>query len=211
MQKGSFYLRQIKSKNRRKEFADSVSKFYAIKNYLRPDFFQTLDDQRIFGFGMNEIKENRMNVFIISNPNCPSCSNVFDDFASLIEKYNKKVNFKFTYLDSYYPNGAMAFTAANRQGKFAELYRLIHQNGGVNLDSLSCIFELAKEVGINVMNFERDIIDMVDFDELLKTRDYLFNNKIFETPVFIVNNLFLKEPHAINYLEQVILEEIEKY
>jgi len=143
---------------------------------------------------MNEIKENRMNVFIISNPNCPSCSNVFDDFTSLIEKYNKKVNFKFSYLDSYYPNGALAFTAANRQGKFAELYRLIHQNGGVNLDSLSCIIELAKEVGINMVNFERDVIDMVDFDELLKTRDYLFNNEIFETPVFIINNLILKEP-----------------
>jgi hypothetical protein len=45
----------------------------------------------------------------------------------------------------------------------------------------------------------------------VKTRDYLFDNKIFETPVFIVNNLILKEPHAINFLERVILEELEKY
>jgi len=209
--KGMIYLRQIKSKNKRREFADSVSQYYTIKNYLRPDFFQTLDDQRIFGFGMNEIKANCINVYIISNPNCPSCSNVFNDFVSLIEKYNKKVNFKFTYLDSYYPNGAMAFTAANRQGKFAELYRLIHDHNRVNLDSVDIIYKLAKEVGIKMMDFERDLINMADLDKLLKTRDFLFENRIFETPVFIVNNLVLKEPHAINYLENVILEEIRKY
>lgn len=209
--KGELYLRQIKSKNKRREFVDSVSQYYTIKKYLRPDYFETINDQRIFGFQLTEFKGNRINVFIISNPHCPGCNEVFSEFKRIVDKYNNKANFQFVYLDGYYNDDAMAFTAANKQGRFAELYNLIHENNIVYLDSLNYLFYLANKSGVNMVAFEKDFNNGVDLNNLLRTRDYLFENKIFETPVFIVNNLVLKEPHAINFLENVILEEIGKY
>jgi hypothetical protein len=37
------------------------------------------------------------------------------------------------------------------------------------------------------------------------------NDYVIEDDMAFTDNLVLKEPHAINYLESVILEEIEKY
>ncbi len=207
--KAQEYLRHIKMENIKRSFVDSVSQYYIVEKFLRPDYFQRINAQKVFGFNLSEINENRMNVFIISNPHCPACNDVFEDFRLILDKYKHKVNFKFVYLDSYFNDDAIIFAEANKQGKFARLYKRIHENPDA-LDSISVLFDLAKKSGINMSELENGF-NNTDINKLLKTRDFLFENKIFETPVFIVNNLVLKEPDAIYYLENVIHEEIQKY
>ena len=149
-------------------------------------------------------------MYVISNPHCFACKEVFANIEYLVNNYNNQVNFWFIYLSNYFENDAVAFMAAYKQERFADFYRKIYQDLSSGIDSDEYLISLAIEIGLNIHEFEKDLNDKASLRYLLETRDFLFKNEIFETPSFIVNQLVLDGPDAINYLENVILEEIGK-
>jgi len=149
-------------------------------------------------------------VYVISNPNCFSCKEIFDDIEYLVRKYNNQVNFWFIYLSNYFENDAIAFLAAHKQNKFIDFYRKIYQDISSELNSEDYLINLATDIGLNIKEFENELTDKSNLRYFLETRDFLFKNEIFETPSFIVNQLVMDGQDAINYLENVILEEIGK-
>lgn len=209
-EKADFYLRHIKLENQKRVFFDSVSQFYSINKFIKPEYFKKIDTQKIFGFPLSKTHKESTNVYVISNPHCFACKEVFANIEYLVNKYNNQVNFWFIYLSNYFENDAVAFMAAYKQDRFADFYRKTYQDLSSDIDSDEYLINLAIEMGLNIQEFEKDFNDKASLRYLLETRDFLFKNEIFETPAFIVNKLVLNEHNAINYLENVILEEIGK-
>lgn len=77
----------------------------------------------------------------------------------------------------------------------------------INGDSLS--YSLAREIGLDMSKFKQDINDNTIIQKLIDNRDYLISNNIYSTPTFIVNGKILDNRNAIEYLEDVIIEELK--
>jgi hypothetical protein len=92
-------------------------------------------------------------VYVISNPHCFACKEVFANIEYLVNKYNNQVNFWFIYLSNYFENDAVAFMAAYKQDRFADFYRKIYQDLSSDLDSDEYFIKLAIEIGLNIQEF----------------------------------------------------------
>ena len=51
----------------------------------------------------------KMQVFILSNFDCPSCQQAEETLQNLYNKYNNKINFKFVYFSDYIDKDAIDY------------------------------------------------------------------------------------------------------
>ena len=98
---------------------------------------------------------------------CPPCGALHPDLKKLRGEYGNKVKFVFhhfplTRIHQHAAIAAFAAVAAGQQGKFWEMHNLLYESQDLwrETDSLAPILvNFAKQLGLNLEQFERDIND----------------------------------------------------
>lgn len=98
---------------------------------------------------------------------CPPCGALHPDLKKLRGEYGDKVKFVFhhfplTRIHQHAAIAAFAAVAAGQQGKFWEMHNLLYESQDLwrETDSLAPILvNFAKQLGLNLEQFERDIND----------------------------------------------------
>lgn len=197
-----------KQKERQYQYIDSLKQYYSLMVKLRPPFYNTIETSNLFSQNITSDKA-AFKVYIVSDFSCISCQKAEIELQKLYRKYNKKVNFKFVYFSDYINKSAIACEAAARQGKF----KLMHDEIFENIESLhqdSIYFHFARDMGMDIEIFFKDMNDDAILKRLMDNKNYLIANNIFTTPTFIVNNKILDHKYSIHYLEDIIIEELNK-
>ncbi len=175
---------------------------------LQPPFYNIVKTNELLSNNLTENKSTT-EVFIISDFNCPACQKAEKELNKLYEKYNNDVNFKFVFYSDYIDKGALACEAAANQNKFRQMHDIIFSNP--NLLQQENIYEdFAVELGLNIYEFEDNINNPELLRELIRNKELLVSMKIYSTPTFIVNGKILDSKYAISYLEDVIIDELNK-
>ncbi|MFA6925014.1 MAG: thioredoxin domain-containing protein [Bacteroidales bacterium] len=200
------YLTNQHQKERQIQYVDSMKNKYSLKISLQPSYFNKIDTTNLYCHNLTE-NNSKTKVFIISDFNCPSCQKAERKLKYLYEKYNKNVNFKFIYFSGYFDNDALACEAAAKQGKFRNMHDIIFENVKL-LNKKSIYFDFAKTIGLDINKFKTDMQDKTVLRKLLKNKEMLISNNIYSTPTFIVNNMVLDGKYAVDYLEDVIIKEL---
>lgn len=199
------YLFQIFQKERQKFFIDSLKQYHSIKIKLKPPFYNIIKTSELYSNDLTKIN-TKMEVFILSDFNCPSCQQAEETLQNLYNKYNNKVNFKFVYFSDYIDKDALACEAAAKQNKFRQMHDIIFENTEL-LHQDSIYHDFANKLYLDLDEFRKDIEDNQILKRLLQNRDLLISNEIYSIPTYIVNGKVLDDKYAIDYLEDVIIEE----
>lgn len=202
------YLKSSKQKERQYQYIDSLKQYYPLKVKLRPPFYNTIETSNLFSQNITSNKTT-FKVYIVSDFSCTSCQKAEIELQKLYEKYNKEVNFKFVYFSDYINKSAIACEAAARQGKFKLMHDKIFENIEV-LHQDSIYFHFARDMGMDIDIFYKDMNDDKILKQLMDNKNYLIANNIFTTPTFIVNKKILDHKYSIHYIEDVIIEELNK-
>ncbi|MFW5803984.1 MAG: DsbA family protein, partial [bacterium] len=146
---------------------------------------------------------------VVSDFGCISCQKAEIELQKLYKKYNKKVNFKFVYFSDYIDKSAIACEAAANQDKFKLMHDKIFKNIKV-LHQDSLYYHFARDMGMDIEIFSKDMNDDKILKQLMDNKNYLIANNIFTTPTFIVNKKILDHKYSIHYLEDIIIEELNR-
>jgi len=203
------YLIGIKQKERQSQYVDSLKNIYKVKVFLKPTYFNVIDTKSLYAHNLNE-NNSKVTVYIISDFRCSSCQETEKTLRKIYNKYNNKIKFAFIYYSGYIDKDALACEAAEKQNKFRKMHDIIFENSDL-LSNDSIYYEFAKKIGLDLNKFKLDMQDKSLLKPLLNNKDFLIANQIYTTPSFIVNNKVLNRKYAINYLEEIIDEELEKY
>ncbi len=202
------YLKSIKLKERQYQYIDSLKQYYPLRIKLRPPFYNKIETKDLFSQNITTDKST-VEVYIISDFSCISCQKAEIELQKLYKKYNKKVNFRFVYFSDYIDKSAIACEAAANQGKFRQMHDKIFENIA-ELHQDSVYFRFARDIGIDVNKFSTDMNDDKILKRLMKNKNYLIENGIYSTPTFIVNEIILDHKYAIHYIEDLIIDELNK-
>lgn len=151
----------------------------------------------------------KLDVFIFSDYNCPTCIKIEEKLRNIIDRYGKQVSFRFVYFTSYIDRKALIAEAAANQGKFREMHDFLFDHPKLNPNSDS-IFIYAEKCGIDRQKFEADIFDPNTMQSLINNKIKILEKNIFVTPTFIVNNRILNDEFAIFSLKNTIEDELSK-
>lgn len=202
------YLLSLKQKDRQSELIDSLKQYYDIKIKLQPPFYNYIETTDIYSFNLNQNKSD-VELLIISDFTCPSCQVAEKQLEKLYVKYNNKVTFKFVYFSDYIGKSASACKAAEKQNQFKKMHDIIFENNNLlNEDSIYSHF--ATELNLNMTKFNEDMTDKQILKMFVENKERLISKGIYSTPTFVVNGKILDKRHSIDYLENVIIEELEK-
>lgn len=201
------YIEVNRQKERQTQYVDSLKNIYTTKILLKPSFFRIIETADLYSQNITENKSN-IQVYIISNYKCPSCQKAENILNYLYQKYYNKVNFRFIYFSDYIGNDALACEAAAKQNQFKQMHNLIFKNTDL-LYKDSIYYDFAKKLNLNLNDFKDSFHNKMVLKRLLENKNLLILKKIYSTPTFIVNNKVLDGKHAIDYLEEVIIEELK--
>lgn len=202
------YLLTVKQNERQMLYIDSLKQYNPFKIKLRPPFYNTIETKNILSQNISSSDKANLDVFIVSDFDCPNCQKAERDLKGIYEKYRETVNFKFVYFSSYIDQSIMACEAAANQNRFKEMHDKIFDNASL-LHQDSIFFQFARELGLNMDTFSKDMQGNGNLKKLKENAQYLMANKIYSTPTFIVNGKILNNKYAIHYLEDVINEELK--
>lgn len=87
------------------------------------------------------------------------------------------------------------------------MHDILFKNSAL-LQNDSIYFEFAKELGLNMNEFKKDMKDKNILKGLIVNKELLISNGIYSTPTFIVNGKILDNKYAIDYLEDVIIKDL---
>ena len=107
---------------------------------------------------------------------------------------------------------ALAACAADRQGKFHEMMKLIWEKGfkaGRNL-SQENMDKLAGEVGLDMKKFKADVEGAACKDKVRQDQAELAQVGVGGTPAFFINGRFLSGARPIEQFKALIDEELKK-
>lgn len=203
------YLQKIQNSNIINSLADSLKKTYKINIKLKPTFFRKINTEKLYSNSLNKISNPKFTVYIISKFNCSACINAKNKLNLLIKKYKDRISFKHVYYNDYITKKAKACEAAKKQNKYTEMYNTIWEND-INLDNDSIIYNFAKQINLKISTFKDDIHNVEILKPLLLNKSYLLDNGIITTPSFIVDRYVLDGKYSINYLEDVIIKQLNK-
>ena len=146
------------------------------------------------------------NVYIISDFKCPVCQKAEQTVQRFIQKYKNTINFRFIIASDYIDKGALACYAANKQNKFKQMHDLIFRNSNLEIHD-SSYYVFAEEIKLDMKIFNTDINNPKSLKKLILNKEQLISKGIYSTPTFIVNGKILDGKYAIDYLEDVIINE----
>lgn len=149
---------------------------------------------------------------------CPFCGEYYPLVKQVTEKYKDQIQFQFRNLPllQIHRNAfaaARAAEAANKQGKFWEMYDMLYQTqkSWSESDKASKQFELyAAQLGLNVQQFKKDaasaeVNDLINADiaEFKKTKETM------STPTFLLDGKKI-QPKSVDEFSKLIDEAIAK-
>jgi protein-disulfide isomerase len=147
---------------------------------------------------------------------CPACAAYFPIVEQVIEKYKDRISFEYRHypLTTIHRNAfaaARASEAADRQGKFWEMYRLLFskQSAWEYSGSAQTIFEgYARQVGLDAAKFREDFasaatnnainVSIVEFNSLGHAK---------ATPTFLLNGKKIS-PRSLEEFSKLIDEQL---
>jgi thiol-disulfide isomerase/thioredoxin len=201
-------IKVINQKKRYELFIDSLKRTnYHVEIKLKPVEKGIIDTENLYSFVYNSAQSN-IEVILIANYDCSSCLSVFDDFDEIVKRYNKSVDFRLIYLDSYYGITAKALIAAEKQNKFKEMHTVIIHNTE-RLSDTSLYFEIASVLNIDTVAFKKDFKDNTLLQDILVSRDLLFAQGVISTPSFIINGKIYDDENVMDYLDGLIIDELK--
>jgi predicted DsbA family dithiol-disulfide isomerase len=199
------YLQETKRRESEIRYIEELKSKSKIEILLTPKYYRTVSLDSIYSYNIS--KGGNIFVYIISDFNCPSCQSIEEQLLSIINKYQNQVSFKFVYYSNYIDKSILACHAAMEQNKFFDMYKLVFENIG-NLQNESDYQLLAQDLNLNLDAFNNDFSNM----EIIKLHslnsEKLGELGIFSTPSFVVNNKLIDSKNSIEFLEQVIKNEI---
>lgn len=203
------YLSYMYRNKRKKCLIDSLKQQHNINIKLQIPLKKVEEHTNFYFHRLNKTKSNTELIVILSFK-CPACQKAQKKIVELQNKYNNQVSFKFIYFSEYAGMDVMACEAAARQNRFKPMYDMLFLNSKIIDDSDSIYYNFAKEIGLNINQFKNDMQDEMLLKEVLYNKKQLLENKIYSTPAFIINERIIEDKYALDYIEDIIIEEIEK-
>lgn len=121
---------------------------------------------------------------------CPFCGRAYPIVKSIQERFGEDLKFVFRNfpLRKIHPNAypaAIATEAAARQGKFWEMHDIIFENQKTLQPSN--ILEFARNLGLDVDQFQMDILDESLYLKARKDFESGMKSGVNRTPTFFIN------------------------
>lgn len=128
--------------------------------------------------------------------NCPYCKAAEPRLEKLL-KEDKRVKLivkDFPILTPQSLPAAKAALASVKQGKYEQYHQAMMMFKGRIEDST--IFDIAKDVGLDVERLKKDMLAPEIADEIIANFNLARAIRAFQTPVFIIDNHLITEPSA---------------
>lgn len=157
-------------------------------------------------------KNAKVTIVLFSEFQCPFCSRAVPTEEQIVKEYPKDVRFVFKHQPlPFHPNAmpaAIASVAAQNQGKFWEFHDLAFKNQQAL--SPEKYKEWAKEIGLNMAKFEKDIADPKTKAFVEADSKYGSSVGADGTPTFYINGRELAGAMPFGSFKSIIDEEIKK-
>ena len=148
---------------------------------------------------------------------CPACAAYYPMVEQVIEKYKDKISFEYRHypLTTIHRNAfaaARASEAADKQGKFWEMYRLLftHQSAWENSSNAQSVFEgYAGQLGLDAAKFKADFTSK-ETNSAINASIAEFNKRGLpkSTPTFLLNDKKI-EPRSVEDFSRLIDEQLK--
>jgi protein-disulfide isomerase/uncharacterized membrane protein len=158
------------------------------------------DNNRIY-FGS---KKPKLVIIAVTNPLCGFCSESFQTYYEILNKYEDvQINFVFSLFTNDPNNPAFKIVSS-----FLDLYH--NQSKKVAIEALKEWFEL-KDLKNWIKKYEKSEIKNGNVNAILfKHREWAITNEILHTPTTIINNSFYPNEYNIKdifyFIDDLILE-----
>jgi protein-disulfide isomerase len=145
---------------------------------------------------------------------CPYCEQSRDTVEQLLESYPKDVRVvykNFVVHTATATTPALAACAAHKQGKYAEMNKLIWDKGYKANRNLSDenMATLAQEVGLDGDRFKKDMASPDCKKEISEDQQQLAKVGVSGTPAFYVNGRWVQN-RSLDKFKQLVDEELNK-
>lgn len=189
------------------ELIDSLKQNANINKYLYPPKSPNIDlnDLLVFYRGKSDSK---VSVYIISDFDCNKCIESHLMYDSLYINYKNTVKFGYINFSTIPTLAQIACCAANEQGAFWEYHDSLYNQKNF-IDSLT-VYNIAKQVNLNIDKFQSDIRNIVIADKINQTIQRLIERGIFATPTVIVNNRLIYDSNSYDEISHLINMELDK-
>lgn len=133
---------------------------------------------------------------------CPACAQYYPVVEQVYEKYQDRVKFQFRNLPliQIHSNAfasARAAEAADKQGKYWEMYNQLYANqtAWAEASNPNTYFEAyAKAIGLNVSQYKKDFASSAVNDAIQADLALADKLKLGSTPSFVLNDKVIKNP-----------------
>lgn len=146
---------------------------------------------------------------------CPYCGQFYPTVKQVAEKYKDTVKFQFSHypLQQVHQNAfaaARASEAADKQGKFWEMYDLLYsqQAAWSNSNSAQSVFTgYAKQLGLNTDQFKTDYSSKATNDTINADMQAFDKLKLrVATPTFLLNGKQIKPDNSVESFSKILDE-----
>lgn len=142
---------------------------------------------------------------------CPYCGAAFPIVKQIQKAFVKHVRFAFRHfplsnVHIYAFPAAIAAEAAGRQGKFWEMHDMLYERQ--SLLSETALLEFAKEVGLNIPDFEMDLRDPTLGRKIEADFESGMRSGVNGTPSFFINGDKHNGPYDYASLARAIEEKM---
>lgn len=183
------------------EYCKDLANKYHVERLLTPPVSPVSDLDSIDYVSAGN-RKSKVNVWIMSDYDCPSCQASYPAFHALYAKYSDKVEFRYTYLSTVPTFPAIACECADKVGQFKAVYDYLYKTK--NRDSLG-IVKSASTPTTDARAFESCVRNRDTRERMRVNLKRLAERGIDKTPsVFVNGRLFygqLSEKALTDYIE----------
>lgn len=149
---------------------------------------------------------------------CPACASYFPLVEEIVSQYQDQIQFQFRHLPltQNHKNAfaaSRAAEAADKQGKFWEMYRTLYQNQqswAGSSSPLSIFEQYAQQLGLNVGQFKTDFASGAVNDTInADVAEFKKTGEAMGTPTFFLNGTRIK-PASLDEFKKLIDDELAK-
>lgn len=193
---------------RKAEFIKYLFDKYQAAIKIFPPSTMTINTSKLFSFNITS-KVCKNEVILVMDFDCTHCIEQYNTFKIIAEKYTKDVSFKLIYLSASYELPGRALMAAREQRiENMMIEKMIHTPHEIH--ELSFYKDIIQNSSANTLEFFTDLEKGNSIMDLLTTRDYLFEQGIHSTPVYIINGMLYDQDDMSDYLDPLIAKLILK-
>lgn len=137
----------------------------------------------------NPISPNH--IYIVSNPDCPSCCETFREFKNIYEEYKKDILLHYILFSPGDENAVLACEAAGKQNYFWEMAEIVFSHHPT--DDQSYYGEIVEKLGLDPDQFYKDMDSPELRERITLNYEILLERGIMELPAIILDNRILEK------------------